>query len=174
MPFRPFGCFGLVCVLAGALAPEIASAQGGSLSIQRPVPYSKDGDIARKIREECKIDEQLADFLKEFAGKEGIEVAFSEQPVDPAKGRVLDLRITSAISLGNAFMGHQKSTTVAGTLHENGKQLGSFKARRQSMGGAFAGYKGSCAVLGRTVKVLAQDIASWLKSPTEGAELGDY
>lgn len=151
-----------------------ASVQAQALMVQRPVPYSEDGEVSAKIREECKIDEQLADFLQEFAKKEGIEVGFSQGPVDPAKGRVLDLRITNAISMGNAFMGHQKSTSVAGTLYEGGRKVAAFKARRQSMGGAFGGYKGSCAVLGRTVKVIAQDVAGWLKSPADGAELGDY
>jgi len=151
-----------------------ASVQAQALMVQRPVPYSEDGEVSAKIREECKIDEQLADFLQEFAKKEGIEVGFSQGPVDRAKGRVLDLRITNAISMGNAFMGHQKSTSVAGTLYEGGRKVAAFKARRQSMGGAFGGYKGSCAVLGRTVKVIAQDVAGWLKSPADGAELGDY
>lgn len=170
MKLRLLELVALACV--SVLVASSASAQ--TLMVQRPVPYSEDGEVSAKIRKECKIDEQLADFLKEFAGKEGIEVGFTEGPVDRAGARVLDLRITNAISMGNAFMGHQKSTTVAGTLYEGGKKVASFKARRQSMGGAFGGYKGSCAVLGRTVKVIAQDVAGWLKSPADGAELGDY
>ena len=41
------------------------------------------------------------------------------------------------------------------------------------MGGAFAGYKGSCSVLGRTVKAMGKDVAQWLKAPTDEAALGD-
>ncbi|MBK7949813.1 MAG: hypothetical protein IPK00_13945 [Deltaproteobacteria bacterium] len=159
--------------VAFVLALFASSAQAQTLKVQRPVPYSEDGDISDKIKQECKIDEQLADFLQEYAREQGVEVEFTDRPVDTAAGRVLDLRIVSAISMGNAFIGHQKSTGVAGTLYENGKKVASFKARRQSMGGAFGGYKGSCAVLGRTVKVIAQDIAGWLKSPSDGAKLGD-
>lgn len=162
-----------IALLATAFFQIATGAAAQSILVQRPVPYSEDGDVAEKIRNECKIDEQLADFLKESAEGNGIEIQFSDGPVDPAKGRVLDLRITSAISMGNAFIGHQKSTAAAGTLYENGKKVASFKARRNSMGGAFAGYKGSCAVLGRTVKVLGDDIAKWLKEPVDGAKLGD-
>lgn len=169
MKLRVLASVGVAFVLALAAS----SAQSQSLKVQRPVPYSEDGDISDKIKQECKIDEQLADFLQEYAREQGVEVEFTDRPVDPAAGRVLDLRIVSAISMGNAFIGHQKSTSVAGTLYENGKKVASFKARRQSMGGAFGGYKGSCAVLGRTVKVIAQDIAGWLKSPSDGAKLGD-
>ncbi|MBP6750825.1 MAG: hypothetical protein KA144_14405 [Xanthomonadaceae bacterium] len=151
-----------------------AEASAQALQVQRPVPYSEDGDIADNIKQECKIDEQLADFIQEYAKKNGTEVTFVSGPVDTAAGRVLDVRITNAISMGNAFMGHQKGTTVAGTLYENGQKIASFKARRHSMGGAFAGYKGSCSVLGRTVKTIGEDIAGWLKAPTDGAKLGDH
>lgn len=151
-----------------------AGASAQALQVQRPVPYSEDGDIADNIKQECKINEQLADFIQEYAKKNGIEVTFTDGPVDTAAGRALDVRITNAISMGNAFMGHQKGTTVAGTLYENGQKVASFKARRHSMGGAFAGYKGSCSVLGRTVKAIGEDIAGWLKAPTDGAKLGDH
>lgn len=172
MTFRKLEIGLVACVLV--MAPVLASVAGEPLRVQRPVPYSQDGEISARIREECKIDEQLADFLKEYAQEQGIEIELVEQAVGPSAGRGLDLRITNAISMGNAFIGHQKSTTAAGTLYENGKPVASFKARRQSMGGAFGGYKGSCAVLGRTVKVIAQDIAEWLKAPADDAELGDY
>jgi hypothetical protein len=154
-----------------ALFASAASAQ--SLQVQRPVPYSEDGDIADKIKNECKINEQLADYLQEYAKKNGIEVQFVDGAVDKASGRVLDLRITNSISMGNAFIGHQKGTTAVGTLYDNGEKVAAFKARRHSMGGVFGGYKGSCSVLGRTVKVMGEDIANWLKSPADGVVLGD-
>lgn len=161
----------LVVVLVASLAAATASAQ--SLQVQKPVPYSEDGDIADNIKQECKLDEQLADYIAEYARENGIEVQFSDGPVDKSAPRALDVRITNALSMGNAWIGHQKGTTVAGALYENGEKVASFKARRHSMGGAFAGYKGSCSVLGRTVKAIGSDIASWLKAPTDGANLGD-
>jgi hypothetical protein len=41
------------------------------------------------------------------------------------------------------------------------------------MGGAFAGYKGSCSVLGRTIKAIGKDVAEWMKAPSKDAQLGD-
>jgi hypothetical protein len=41
------------------------------------------------------------------------------------------------------------------------------------MRGAFAGFKDSCSVLGRTVKAIGSDIADWLLKPSEDADLGD-
>lgn len=145
----------------------VAAAQ--SLTIPKPVPYSEDNDIGDNIKNECRIGDQLADFLKEAVGG---PVDFASGSLNTASGRVLQLEITDAVSMGNAWLGHQKYTKVRGTLYENGAKVASFKARRSSMGGAFAGYKGSCSVLGRTVKTLAQDIAGWLKEPRDGANLG--
>jgi hypothetical protein len=151
-----------------------SNAFAQSVQVPRPVPYSEDGDVADNIKQECKINEQLADFIQEYGKKAGIAVDFGSAPLDKSKGRVLDVRITNAISMGNAFLGHQKATSAVGTLYENGNKVASFKARRHSMGGAFAGYKGSCSVLGRTVEVMGEDIAGWLKAPADGASLGDY
>jgi hypothetical protein len=54
-----------------------------------------------------------------------------------------------------------------------GKLLGDFKARRYPGGGMFGGYKGTCAILGRSVKALGKDVAEWLAHPTSQAVLGD-
>jgi hypothetical protein len=56
--------------------------------------------------------------------------------------------------------------------HDRSGQIasaGSFRGER----GAFAGFKGSCSVLGHTVKALGSDIADWLVKPSEDADLGD-
>ncbi|WP_242163852.1 hypothetical protein [Lysobacter sp. M15] len=148
----------------------IGAARAQALQLQRPVPYAEDNDISDNIKTECKINEQLADFVKQYAGE---DVEFSDGPVDTAKGRALQLEILDAVSMGNAWMGHQKYAKVKGTLYEDGKKVASFKGRRNSMGGAFAGYKGSCSVLGRTVEALGEDIGAWLKAPQDGANLGD-
>lgn len=90
-----------------------------------------------------------------------------------ASAQSLQLEIFDAVSMGNAWAGHQKFTRVQGTRYDGGSKLASFKARRNSLGGAFAGYKGSCSVPGRTVETLGQDIGEWLKAPRDGAHLGD-
>jgi hypothetical protein len=126
-----------------------ASVHAQTVTMQRPVPYAEDNDISDNIKSECRIGEQLADFIEEYGG----DVQFDTGTVDVnARGRVLHLEITDAVSMGNAWLGHQKSTKVKGVLYQDGQRIAAFKARRNSMGGAFAGYKGSCSVLGRTVK----------------------
>lgn len=147
-----------------------AAVSAQSVQLQKPVPYAEDNDISDAIKTECKIGEQLADFVKANAK---VPVELTAGKPDVASGRVLQLEITDAVSMGNAWMGHQKFTKVRGTLFDDGQKVASFKARRNSMGGAFAGFKGSCSVLGRTVEALGEDIGAWLSNPVDGAALGD-
>lgn len=149
-------------------------SNANSVTMQSAVPYAADAKIAQKVRTECtQLGSQLAQFTQEFGKQNGVEVQLQDAIDTNQAGRVLQLEITDAVSMGNAFMGHNKFSTAQGTLFENGKKIASFEARRISMGGAFAGYKGSCSVLGRTVKAMGKDIAQWLKAPTDNALLGD-
>ena len=63
--------------------------------------------------------------------------------------------------------------TLKGKLLENGKEIGNFTAVRGSMGGAFGGYKSSCAVLHRCQSTLAKDILAWLKNPAKDSRIGE-
>ncbi len=160
----------LLILAATASAFSIADP----VTIQTNVPYAADAKIAQNIRNECtKLGSQLATFTQDFGKKSGVAINLVENLNTTQPGRVLQLEITDAVSMGNAFMGHHKYSSARGTLFENGKKVASFEARRQSMGGAFAGYKGSCSVLGRTVKAMGKDIAGWLKQPNDNALLGD-
>jgi hypothetical protein len=154
------------------LAATGASAQ--TVTMVRDVPFAEGAEIQRKVREECvQLRTQLADFTREFGREAGVQVELADTVSTDAPGRVLQLEITEAVSLGNPFIGHQKFTRVRGELFEDGQRIAGFKGTRTSMGGAFGGYKGSCSVLGRTVKALGKDIAFWLADPKDGAELGD-
>ena len=165
-------CTWMLCISMGLLAGGAIAAD--PILVAKPVPFADDAMIAGKIKKECDIQNQLADYLEEYAREEqDLEVKFASVLSTDASGTVLDLQIKDAVSEGNPFIGHRKSTLVAGKLYRDGELIGSFGARRNSMGGAFAGYKGSCSVLGRTVKALGKDIAEWLKSPTMDAQLGD-
>lgn len=150
-----------------------SAAHADTITVPRPVPWAADAEIAGKIQRECTLQTQLADFIQIYAQKQGQTIAFADKVDETTPGKVLILEIRDAVSEGNAFIGHHKSTSVRGRLIDNGQVIGSFRAKRNSMGGAFAGYKGSCSVLGRTVKALGEDIAQWLSAPSLDAQLGD-
>ncbi len=152
----------------------VGFAAADSVIIQSTIPYAADAKVAQKVRNECvELGAQFASFTKEFGEKYDVEVQLSDILDPSAKGRVLQMEITEAVSIGNAFIGHRKFSSARGTLYENGEKVASFEALRQSGGGAFAGYKGSCSVLGRTVKAMGKDVAQWLQAPTDNAALGD-
>lgn len=158
-------------IVLGLSCVQSALAQG--VTVPRPVPYAEDNEIAGNIKSECNLGVKLADFIAEFSREKGLNVTFTQGAEVPETGRHLAVEIRDAVSMGNAFVGHRKSTSVRGKLYENGAIVGSFRGRRDSMGGAFAGYKGSCSVLGRTVKALGKDIAEFLVAPRMDADLGD-
>ena len=144
-----------------------------AIKIQSVIPYKKGAMITASIKNECKIQHQLSEFIHAYSVGEGIGVIRKGRVKRKSKGKVLLVNITDAVSSGNAFIGHRKYTSIKGTLYNNGKRKGGFTATRFSGGGAWAGFKGSCSVLGRTVKALGSDVSRWLKNPVDGVHLGD-
>lgn len=173
------------------LAAMIAGCGGGSVpddpetnvaisnpndlvAINAVIPYSENSTVAKKIKVECtELQSKLSNYIRDYSAAKGIGVVQKDKVAETDKGKVLIVEITDAVSSGNAFIGHRKSVTVSGRLMDSGKNLGTFRAMRVSGGGFFAGFKGSCSVLGRTVKALGSDIGTWLKDPAPGATLGD-
>lgn len=144
-----------------------------AVQVPSKVAYAADNAIAGAIKRECPLGNQLSDFILAYARDAHVAVRSVDTTDATMPGRVLVVEITDSVSRGNAFIGHHKATRVRGALYQDGVKLGSFIGERDSMGGAFAGFKGSCSVLGRTVKALGKDIAQWLAAPSEGAQLGD-
>jgi len=147
-------------------------AQAADVKAQRSVPFAEDAIVAGNIKRECAIDTQLTEALARFASEAGHRVDLQDT-LDIASGQALKLEIHDAQSAGNAWMGHHKSVTVEGWLYRDGEQVAKVVARRNSRGGFGAGFKGSCAVLERTVTAIGKDIATWLNNPVDGAQLGD-
>lgn len=156
----------LACLWLAAFSVAPAFAQ--EVKLASNVPFTEDNEISDAIKAECSLGTKLADSIK----RNGPSVVLVDA-VDTAQGRVLQLEIVDSVNMGNAFMGRQTYTKIKGSLWQDGAKVASFKARRNSMGGAFAGFKGACSVLGRTVDKLGEDVGGWLKAPKDGAALGD-
>lgn len=153
--------------------PTITVDPKTAIKIKQDIPFQKNARIAANIKNECDLQDKLSSFISAYSVGEGIGVIRKANVSSKSKGKTLVVAITEAVSSGNAFIGHRKFTSIAGTLYNNGKKQGSFTATRVSGGGAFGGFKGSCDVLGRTVKILGSDVSLWLKRPVDGAHLGD-
>jgi len=149
------------------------AADGVTVTVQRETPFADDALVAGKVKRECTVGADLPAVLAEAGKKVHVDVQLVDKAEQGNAGRVLLMEIVDADSAGNAFLGHHKSMTVRGKLFDSGRQIGSFTARRNSMGGAFGGFKGSCTVLDRTAKALGRDIAAWLAHPSQDALLGE-
>lgn len=155
------------------MAPIAGAEEGGPIYIGKTAPYMDAAAIKVNIVNECDLPAAQMKLLREQAPAAGVTLVEDESAVVAKKGRVLLIEIFNAVSQGNAFIGHGKQVVLKGKLLENGTEIGNFTATRGSMGGAFAGYKSSCAVLHRCQNALAKDILTWLKSPAKDSRIGE-
>lgn len=158
---------------SAAATPAASSGVSGTVRVQQVTPYAENGQIDPAVKSECRINTQLPQFIAEFGQKHGTNVAITPKVNASDKGTNLVVEIVQAYSAGNAFTGHRKYTKIEAKLYQDGKEIADLTAARASGGGFFAGYKGSCSVMGRTVKTLGEDVALWLKTPGPGMRKGN-
>ena len=157
----------VVSIIAAALCYCASTfAAEGTIGIAAALPFAEGISVPEAVRNECHLGEQVSTFVQQFAP----DVKVSD---NPKEGRYLDMSITEVFASGGGGWSGPKWMEVKGTLKDNDKAVASFRAKRFSTGGAFGGFKGTCSIIGRCTKTVAKDIATWLKAPVDGAELGD-
>ena len=137
------------------------------VGIPEVTPYAPGVHVRDAVRKQCQLGEKVSKFLKQYARN---RVEFAEASESE---RYLEMSITEVYALGGGAHTGAKWMEVTGHLTEDGERIASFRAKRYSTGGAFAGFKGTCSIIGRCTKAIGRDIADWLRDPTDGARLGD-
>jgi hypothetical protein len=166
----------MILVSCGKTRPvqsPIDDLTGKIITLKTEIPFKEDANIAASIRNECIIGKQLSDFTKEYSEGNKMKVNLDDTATKENSDYYLDLEIIESMSAGNAFIGHRKYTKIKGTLFKAGKEIATVRGMRKSSGGFMGGFKGSCSVLGRTVKVLGKDLSVWLRHPTKRGYIGD-
>lgn len=154
-------------LFAAALCFSMSAAAADEvIHIPKVVPFAENTNVPAAVRDECELGEKVSAFLTESAPNVKVSAG-------PEQTRYLSMAITEVYAAGGGAWSGPKWMTVTGTLKENDQAVASFRAKRFSTGGAFGGFKGTCSIIGRCTKAIAQDIAEWLKNPVDGAELGD-
>jgi len=166
--FRPFYVTVMALLVSGLFA---GAAQAAGLTIEYPIKFKDGIHVRDATRNECELQTRVPDAVIRAMGGEGAAVTKDPKPDIKSKGRVLTMEITEVFEAGNYFTGRRKAVRVAGSLHENGKEIGSFTAYRDTMGGMWANYQGNCSFLGRCATTLGKDIAAWLAAPTMNASI---
>ena len=157
--FSGFGLFGLA--LAALLAGSAAQA---ATQVARSAPILPSAGATAAVQNEC----QLQTLVPQAVQQAGADVTLVDAPAKG--GRCLELSISEVHAPGGGPFSGPKWMAVSGKLHERGKVIGSFRAKRLSTGGFV---KGTCATLGGCAQAIGRDVATWLQAPTMNAELGD-
>lgn len=153
-------------LLALGCALGLAAPAAAEVEVVKDIPFAKGLEVRDAVRNECQLGSKLASFIAQY----GSDVKL----VDKLSGaKVLDVKITELHAPGGGGFSGPRWMEARGTLKQGGKAVASFRVKRFTTGGAFAAFKGTCAILGRLPKAMGQDIARWLENPTDNAELGD-
>jgi len=149
------------CALAALLAAPAAHA---ATQLAKSVPIATSAGASGAVQQECQLQARVPEAIAQAAA----DVQLVDAPSKSA--RWLELEITEVHGPGGGPFSGPKWMTVSGKLHERGKVIGSFRAKRLSTGGFV---KGTCATLGGCATAIGRDVAAWLQAPTMNAELGD-
>lgn len=155
------------------LCVPFAGFAAGTLNLQDLAPYEKGLPVPDAVRAECQLELKVVELLQSAAARNFDKVVMVRDGSKGDAGQSLAMKITGITGTAGGAWSGAKFLTVDGTLRENGKVIGTFRATRLSGGGAFGGYKGTCSILGRCAKALSDDVAKWLTAPTMNAKLGD-
>lgn len=151
-------------VAAKESAPTNNAATKTGFMINSVSGFADNAQVPTNVREECHgVTIKLTNAVVKYGSNQGLKVMANPDVTPEQSGKVVKVSITGMYSAGNAFIGHRKSASVKAELYQDGKLLDSTDYTRDSNGGFFGGFKGSCAVLEHTVNTLGNDVAKWLK-----------
>ena len=149
---------------AAKVTPAKPAAASAGFLINSVSGFADNAQVPTNVREECHgVTTKLTDAVVKYGTSQGLKVMAHPEVNSEQAGKVIKVSITGMYSAGNAFIGHRKSATVKAELFQDGKLIDSADYTRDSGGGVFGGFKGSCAVLEHTVNTLGNDVAKWLK-----------
>ncbi|MBF0263668.1 MAG: hypothetical protein HQL46_00220 [Gammaproteobacteria bacterium] len=169
MPFL-FGCRGTNDTVQETKQAANSSknfSSSATIKLSDNIPFKKGVRVRPAIKTDCDLGGKLSEYVQSFGQSKNFNFS-------PTKGkRELVLNISHVHGTGGGAWTGAKSVTVEGKLMEGSKLIGSFTGTRTSGGGFFGAYKGTCSILGRCVKTLGKDIATWLETPTKNAIIGE-
>ncbi|RZI84265.1 MAG: hypothetical protein EOP38_09790 [Rubrivivax sp.] len=134
--------------------------------LESPITYADNAGVVDRIRQECGIENMLetrVGRVLEGLNKGGDStIAAGTKPADAT---VLRLQITNVMGVGGGAWSGPKSITVSADLIDNGKVTRHTRFSRATTGGAFGGFKGTCALLERCAATIGKDLGRWIKDP---------
>jgi len=127
-----------------------ASAHADGVTLVTPVAYVPEASVVTKVREECQLENRLATDIN-------AALANTTTP----SGKELRVSILDVMGVGGGAWSGPKAISLRVELMKDGKVERSTRLTRTTTGGAFGGFKGTCAMLERDSAVLGKDVARW-------------
>jgi hypothetical protein len=139
-----------------------ADAALAAVQVARSAPILPSAGATSAVQSECGLQTAVPQAVAQAAA----DVTLVDAPAK--SGRWLELSISEVHAPGGGLFSGPKWMSVTGKLHDRGKVIGSFRAKRVSTGA-----RSTCGTLGKIATVIGQDIAAWLSAPSMNAEIGD-
>jgi len=163
--------FTVTTLIISSLATPPSFA-GEKLYIQTPAVYSKNAAISDDVKQECALDNKVSQYVQEAADR-NFDIVPIKSVSEAGTHKALTLTIVGVQGFGGGSWSGRKGVLVRGALMENGKEIGSFVAERNTGASGIAGWKSSCKMYEKCAKTLGKDIAAWLNEPRANAQLGE-
>lgn len=157
---RRFARLGLAALACAALLP--AAATLAATQAARSIAILPTAGAPSAVQNECGLQTAVPQAVAQAAA----DVTLVDAPAK--SGRWLELSISEVHAPSGGIFSGPKWMSVTGKLHDRGKVVGTFRAKRVSTGA-----RSTCGTLGKVATVIGQDIAGWLAAPSMNAELGD-
>jgi hypothetical protein len=129
------------------------------VSLVSPAEYKADIMISDAVKAECELPTKVPLYIMEADDDDVLKLVEGKAST---QGRVLRVEIEDVLVSG---FGGPKALTISGELRENGKVIGTIRARRTTGGGPFGAFQGVCSMLRRCAKTLGKDLVQWLEAP---------
>ena len=150
--------------IAAFASATLLAASGALAAVQVPrtIAFAPSAGATGAVQQECQLQTLVPQAIQQAA----TDAQLVDSPVK--SGRWLELSITEVHAPGGGPFSGPKWMTVSGKLHDRGKVVGSFRAKRLT-----TGVRSTCGSLAKVATVIGQDIAGWLAAPSMNAEIGD-
>ncbi|TDR80405.1 hypothetical protein [Paludibacterium purpuratum] len=141
-------------------------SQAAGVLLETPVQYTADAGVVDSVKASCKIEEMLAKDVGAALVDDNDKNGTIDANADHSGKTVLRMRISFVMGVGGGGWSGPKAITVKPQLFEDGKLVREGKLTRWSTGGPLAAFKGTCSILQRCTKQIAEDMVEWVKDPS--------
>jgi hypothetical protein len=148
-------------ILALCVAPLAGADQ--TIAVVVPALLDANAAISGKVKQECEIDVKLGNQVYQSVSEKypGAEQIPSSSQIASDRN-VVRVTVVGALGAGGGAWSGPKSITIRADLLQGSKVIDTKTLSRQSGGGAFGGFKGTCGIMDRITVALGRDVASWL------------